>query len=115
MHHRTCGDLENSHAGTLVRRTIVGRHYDFYIASGLERERLNRPTHYNVIYTSARWEDDRLERLLYSQCFNYVGISGVSCMPAVCRYAKKLARFVSKFEGNVKPQFDAMNHQLFYL
>jgi aubergine-like protein len=109
------GREENSIAGTVVRKAVTSSSYDFYISCGQSYEYLSRPTYYKVLYCTSLWPEDRLQQFIYSQCFNYMGISGVNRLPAVCRYAKRLAYFVNTLGSDCRIQFDKLTHQLFYL
>lgn len=109
-------DYRNARSGAIVRQAIASSvFYDFYLQSANHMYNMSRPTYYKVVYSTSSWTENKLQQLIFNQSFNYKGRSGISRMPAVCSYARKLGQFVSKLTPDSKPRLDLLSHQLFYL
>lgn len=75
----------NAYPGTLVDREVTHPfHYDFYLCSHSAIQGTARPVHYNVIHDEINMRPDDLQRLIYTQCYQYMrSTTPVSLHPAV--------------------------------
>ncbi|KAH6653826.1 Piwi domain-containing protein [Truncatella angustata] len=82
----TSGDKnENPLPGTLVERDATHPfHFDFYLASHVAIQGTARPVHYSVILDEAQVKPDKLQDMIYQQCYQYMrSTTPVSLHPAV--------------------------------
>jgi aubergine-like protein len=95
------GEFRNVPAGTLISEGMVSENYDFFLIS----QQSNRGSHYRVIYSESKLEEEALEELIFGQCFNYVNWTGSIKVPAILQYAKKCAKFTAEvFEKGEVPE-----------
>ncbi|KAK5661715.1 hypothetical protein OQA88_9815 [Cercophora sp. LCS_1] len=75
----------NVYPGTLADREVTHPfHYDFYLCSHSAIQGTARPVHYNVIHDEIRMRPDDLQRMIYTQCYQYMrSTTPVSLHPAV--------------------------------
>ncbi|KAI8951243.1 Piwi domain-containing protein [Xylaria longipes] len=71
--------------GTLVERDATHPyHFDFYLCSHVAIQGTARPVHYQVIYDDANVTPDKLQKMIYEQCYQYArSTTPVSLHPAV--------------------------------
>ncbi|KAI0554790.1 Piwi domain-containing protein [Xylaria curta] len=71
--------------GTLVERDATHpHHFDFYLCSHVAIQGTARPVHYQVIYDDANVTPDKLQKMIYEQCYQYArSTTPVSLHPAV--------------------------------
>ncbi|RWA07022.1 hypothetical protein EKO27_g8075 [Xylaria grammica] len=83
--HATGDKNANPLPGTLVERDVTHpHHFDFYMCSHVAIQGTARPVHYQVIYDDANVSPDRLQQMIYQQCYQYVrSTTPVSLHPAV--------------------------------
>ncbi|KAI1757612.1 Piwi domain-containing protein [Xylaria castorea] len=82
----TTGDRNgNALPGTLVERDATHpHHFDFYLCSHVAIQGTARPVHYQVIYDDANVTPDKLQKMIYEQCYQYArSTTPVSLHPAV--------------------------------
>lgn len=82
----TSGDKnENPLPGTLVEHDATHPfHFDFYLASHVAIQGTARPVHYSVILDEANCNPDKLQQMIYQQCYQYMrSTTPVSLHPAV--------------------------------
>ncbi|KAI1851294.1 hypothetical protein JX266_003369 [Neoarthrinium moseri] len=71
--------------GTLVEHDATHPfHWDFYLASHVAIQGTARPVHYHVILDEANCNADRLQSMIYHQCYQYMrSTTPVSIHPAI--------------------------------
>ncbi|KAK9423636.1 putative Piwi domain-containing protein [Seiridium unicorne] len=76
---------ENPLPGTLVERDATHPfHFDFYLASHVAIQGTARPVHYSVIMDEANCDTNKLQQMIYQQCYQYIrSTTPVSLHPAV--------------------------------
>lgn len=82
----TTGDKnENPLPGTLVEHDATHPfHFDFYLSSHVAIQGTARPVHYSVILDEANCNPDKLQQMIYQQCYQYMrSTTPVSLHPAV--------------------------------
>ncbi|TPX18236.1 uncharacterized protein E0L32_002745 [Thyridium curvatum] len=75
----------NALPGTLVETEVTHPfHYDFYLCSHVAIQGTARPVHYHVIEDDVKMPADRLQTMIYQQCYQYQrSTTPVSLHPAV--------------------------------
>jgi aubergine-like protein len=86
---------KNVPAGTLINQAMVSEYYDFFLISQQSNRGSTVPSHYRVIFNESKIEEEALEELIYSQCFNYANWTGSIKVSAILQYAKKCAKFTA--------------------
>ena len=89
-------DTTNALPGTIVTKDIVSSDKEFYIMSQYLKEGTTAPTNYKIIYTNSAMQEEELQELIFSQCFNYFNWTGSIKVPGIVQYSKKAAKFKSK-------------------
>lgn len=92
--------------------------FDFYmVANDNPATATALPVHYEVAINTTQMTKDDIEKLTYQQCYGYFGFSGPIKVPAVVKYAEKLAYYaydneiVSKLQdGKVNPELSNYLH-----
>ncbi|KKA28966.1 hypothetical protein TD95_000893 [Thielaviopsis punctulata] len=71
--------------GTLVEKEVTHpRHFDFYLCSHAAIKGTARPVHYHVIMDETKNNEEKLQQMLYEQCYQYIrSTTPVSLHPAV--------------------------------
>lgn len=88
---------KNPEAGTVVDTVItLPERYDFFLVPTSLRQGTVSPTYYNVIYDTCQLPAAKLQQLTYSLCFGYYNWTDAIAVPAVCKYAARLALLCSK-------------------
>ncbi|KAI0448637.1 Piwi domain-containing protein [Xylaria acuta] len=87
--------------GTLVERDATHpHHFDFYLCSHVAIQGTARPVHYQVIYDDANVSPDKLQKMIYEQCYQYArSTTPVSLHPAV--YYAHLTSIRAKSHENI--------------
>ncbi|ETS85814.1 hypothetical protein PFICI_03839 [Pestalotiopsis fici W106-1] len=83
---QSAGDRnDNPLPGTLVERDATHPfHFDFYLSSHVAIQGTARPVHYSVILDEANIPVDKLQQMIYHQCYQYIrSTTPVSLHPAV--------------------------------
>lgn len=88
----------NPEPGTVVDDVItLPERYDFYLISQLSRHGTVSPTRYDVLLNETTWKPNQIQRLTYISTHLYYNWAGTVRVPAVCKYASKLAFMVSQY------------------
>ncbi|KAI4596997.1 hypothetical protein KJ359_004907 [Pestalotiopsis sp. 9143b] len=76
---------DNPLPGTVVERDATHPfHWDFYLSSHVAIQGTARPVHYSVIMDEAGCNADKLQQMIYHQCYQYIrSTTPVSLHPAV--------------------------------
>lgn len=71
--------------GTVVEQEVTHPyHYDFYLCSHVAIQGTARPVHYHVLKDEIRYPVDKLQTMIYQQCYQYVrSTTPVSIHPAI--------------------------------
>lgn len=71
--------------GTVVEQEVTHPyHYDFYLCSHVAIQGTARPVHYHVLLDEIKYPVDKLETMIYHQCYQYVrSTTPVSIHPAI--------------------------------
>lgn len=116
------GNCINPGPGTCVDSVVVHskdkKIFDFYmVANENPTTATALPVHYEVAINSTQMSKDDIELMTYQQCYGYFGFSGPIKVPAVVKYAEKLAFYaydneiVSRLhEGQVNPALSNTLH-----
>lgn len=87
----------NPEPGTVVDTAItLPERYDFYLVPTSVRQGTVSPTYFNVIYDTLGLPAARLQTLTYFLCHGYYNWTDAIAVPAVCKYAAKLAFLCSQ-------------------
>lgn len=87
----------NPDPGTVVDTAItLPERYDFYLVPTSVRQGTVSPTYFNVIFDSLGLPAARLQLLTYYMCHGYYNWTDAIAVPAVCKYAAKLAFLCSQ-------------------
>lgn len=76
---------ENPHPGTLIESTVCHPfQWDFYLNSHSAIQGTARPVHYHVLHDENKCDPDRLQAMIYGQCYQYArSTTPVSLHPAI--------------------------------
>lgn len=87
--------------GTIIEHEITHPfHYDFYLCSHVAIQGTARPVHYHVIHDEIKYPIDKLQAMIYQQCYQYVrSTTPVSIHPAI--YYAHLASARSRAHENI--------------
>jgi eukaryotic translation initiation factor 2C len=71
--------------GTVIEHEVTHPfHYDFYLCSHVAIQGTARPVHYHVIHDEVQYPVDKLQAMIYQQCYQYVrSTTPVSIHPAI--------------------------------
>lgn len=71
--------------GTVVEQEVTHPyHYDFYLCSHVAIQGTARPVHYHVLMDEVQYPVDKLQTMIYHQCYQYVrSTTPVSIHPAI--------------------------------
>ncbi|KAI3402055.1 hypothetical protein diail_4029 [Diaporthe ilicicola] len=71
--------------GTIIEHEITHPfHYDFYLCSHVAIQGTARPVHYHVIHDEIQYPVDKLQAMIYQQCYQYIrSTTPVSIHPAI--------------------------------
>lgn len=71
--------------GTIIEHEVTHPfHYDFYLCSHVAIQGTARPVHYSVIHDEVQYPPDKLQAMIYQQCYQYVrSTTPVSIHPAI--------------------------------
>ncbi|KAK2609741.1 hypothetical protein N8I77_003228 [Diaporthe amygdali] len=71
--------------GTIIEHEITHPfHYDFYLCSHVAIQGTARPVHYHVIHDEIQYPVDKLQAMIYQQCYQYIrSTTPVSLHPAI--------------------------------
>ena len=103
--------------GTLVERDVTHPYeYDFYLNSHSAIQGTARPTHYYVILDEAKVPVDKLQKMIYQHCYQYIrSTTPVSLYPAIyyAHLASNRARSHEHESAEIGPrsgvQFEELN------
>lgn len=106
--------LDNPNPGSILDHDVTRRNLcDFFLVSQLVRQGTVTPTHYIVLFDSAKLLPDYVQRLAYKLCHLYYNWPGTIRVPAPCQYAHKLAQLVGQYI--MKVPSEQLNNRLYYL
>lgn len=82
---KTGDRYSNPLPGTVVEHEVTHPfHYDFYLCSHVAIQGTARPVHYHVLLDEIKYPVDKLQTMLYQQCYQYVrSTTPVSIHPAI--------------------------------
>ncbi|XP_063708012.1 protein piwi-like [Culicoides brevitarsis] len=104
----------NPVAGTVIDTQItLPERYDFYLVPTSVRQGTVSPTYFNVIADTLGLPVAKLQMLTYFLCFGYYNWTDAIAVPAVCKYASKLAFLCSSHLHNAPNVFQ--NQKLYFL
>lgn len=71
--------------GTIIEHEITHPfHFDFYLCSHVAIQGTARPVHYHVIHDEVQYPVDKLQAMIYQQCYQYIrSTTPVSIHPAI--------------------------------
>jgi eukaryotic translation initiation factor 2C len=71
--------------GTVIEHEVTHPfHYDFYLCSHVAIQGTARPVHYHVIHDEVQYPVDKLQAMIYQQCYQYIrSTTPVSIHPSI--------------------------------
>lgn len=71
--------------GTIIEHEVTHPfHFDFYLCSHVAIQGTARPVHYHVIHDEVQYPVDKLQAMIYQQCYQYIrSTTPVSIHPAI--------------------------------
>lgn len=106
--------FDNPRPGTVVDTAItLPERYDFFLVPTSVRQATVSPTYFNVIYDTLGLPAARLQLLSYYMCHGYYNWTDAIAVPAVCKYAGKLAFLCSQHLHS--PPSPSMERLLYFL
>jgi eukaryotic translation initiation factor 2C len=71
--------------GTIVEKEVTHpHHFDFYLCSHVAIQGTARPVHYHVLEDEVGWAPNKLQQMIYEQCYTYArSTTPVSIHPAI--------------------------------
>ncbi|KAL4436259.1 hypothetical protein ABPG74_015850 [Tetrahymena malaccensis] len=95
FYQQTHGIISNPHSGTIVATEIVQNNFEFFMAAQNCNSGVCTPTKYTCLFNNTNLKEDQFWQITYYQTFNYYNWKGPIRVPAVMKYAEKLAKFTS--------------------
>lgn len=88
------GKIDNPAPGTVVDHSVTRRYMtDFFLISQNVRQGTVTPSHYIVVYDSAKLSPDVVQQLAYKLTFMYYNWPGTIRVPACCQVSDAQSDF----------------------
>ncbi|EAR84853.1 piwi-like Twi9p protein (macronuclear) [Tetrahymena thermophila SB210] len=88
--------ISNPPSGTIVASELTQNNFEFFMAAQNCNSGVCTPTKYTCLFNNTNLKEDQFWQLTYFQTFNYYNWQGPIRVPAVMKYAEKLAKFTSE-------------------
>ncbi|KAL4487083.1 hypothetical protein ABPG72_001535 [Tetrahymena utriculariae] len=106
-------EIQNPLSGTIVATEVVQNNFEFFMNAQNCNSGVCTPTKYICLYNNTNLKEDQFWQLTYFQTFNYYNWQGPIRVPAVMKYAEKLAKYTS--DTILGAAHEDLTNSLYYL